>query len=142
MAALAPGVPAAASTNTTIDFDDIPSDGVTITNRYTPLGVTFGSAGTFGLSVPTYGCGPPVSGSNPPDFTGGETWAEPASCSATEFHNRGTAAAFSWAHHHVRVYARAGGNYTRTVRVTGYDLQGNQVAQTSSSVGSSWTGIS
>jgi hypothetical protein len=133
--------PAAATTNTTIDFDDITSDGVSVTNRYTFAGVTFGSAASFGLSVPTYGCGAPRTGSNPPDFTGDQTWVEPLSCGGLEFHNRGTAAAFSWPHHHVKVWVRAAGAYNRTIRLTGYDSLGGQVTQASVSAGAAWTSI-
>lgn len=133
--------PAGATTNTTIDFDDITSDSVPVTSRYAAAGVTFGSEAAFGLSVPTYGCGAPVTGSNPPDFTGDQTWVEPLSCGGLEFHNRGTVAAFSWPHHHVKVWVRAGGAYARNIRLTGYDTLGAQVTQQAVSAGTGWTAI-
>jgi hypothetical protein len=137
-----PVAPAGATSDTVIGFDDIQSDGVTVTNQYASLGVTFGSSASFGLSVPTYGCGAPVTGSSPPDYDGGGRWVQPPRCPGGEFGPSGTALAFSWPHETLSVWALAEPGASPTLRMTGYDSGQNQVAQTTQALSPNfWTHV-
>jgi hypothetical protein len=139
----APSPTAAQATgDTSIGFDDIAQDGVSVTNQYASLGVTFGSTSGFGVDLPGNGCGPPVTGSNPQDYDGEGRWIQPPRCGAAEFEYSGSTLSFSWPHQSVSVWALAVPGYAPTIRMTGYNSALDQVATTSQTLSDTyWTHV-
>jgi hypothetical protein len=141
IAAFAPTA-AQATGDTYIGFDDITQDGVSVTNQYASLGVTFGSTSSFGVNLPGNGCGAPVTGSDPQDYDGGGRWIQPPRCGAAEFEYSGSTLSFSWPHQSVSVWALAVPGYSPTIRMTGYDTELNQIATTSQTLSDTyWTHV-
>jgi PKD repeat protein len=119
--------PAGATGNTTIGFDDLANETV-VTNQYASLGVTFGTAAGFGLSVGNSDCGPPKVAASAGARSAPNLAVAPA-CSSSGQTKVGTFGAFSFPHKTVSVYVGKQDPASEgTAELIGYDSSGTFVA--------------